>query len=101
MTGAASNLPASQRMEVGACFMASLHAGCAVTAGAAVGLDVEETQRCTHGDLLRLARRRFSPAEFASLKGRSPHGTQHPLCLCITQHCQSPTSMHNVQEHTI
>ncbi|CAK0738564.1 hypothetical protein CVIRNUC_001061 [Coccomyxa viridis] len=43
--------------------------GCAVTAGALVGLDVEETQRRTRGDPLRLARRRFSPAEVASLEG--------------------------------
>lgn len=49
--------------------MVTCHAGCAVTAGAQVGLDVEETQRHTHGDPLRLARRRFSPKEIASLEG--------------------------------
>ena len=49
-----------------------LCAGCAVTAGAQVGLDVEETQRLTRGDPLRLARRRFSPKEIASLEGGPP-----------------------------
>ena len=44
-----------------------------MTAGAQVGLDVEETQRHTHGDPLRLARRRFSPKEIASLEGRPLH----------------------------
>ena len=48
------------------------HAGSAVTAGAQVGLDVEETQRHTHGDPLRLARRRFSPKEIAGLEGGPP-----------------------------
>ena len=44
--------------------------GCAVTAGTLVGLDVEESGRSTRqGDPLRLARRRFSPAEIASLEG--------------------------------
>ncbi|CAL8463637.1 g3171 [Coccomyxa elongata] len=43
--------------------------GCAVTAGQLVGLDVEVTNRHTHGDPLRLAKRRFSPAERAALEG--------------------------------
>ena len=43
-----------------------------MTAGAQVGLDVEETQRHTHGDPLRLARRRFSTKEIASLEGELP-----------------------------
>lgn len=46
-------------------------AGCAVTAGQLVGLDVEVTNRHTHGDPLRLAKRRFSPAERAALEGIS------------------------------
>lgn len=72
------------------CFIVPLHAGCAVTAGALVGLDVEETQRRTRGDPLRLARRRFSPAEVASLKGRSLHGSQHPLWLCTLSTARAP-----------
>lgn len=43
--------------------------GCAVAVDAGVGLDVEEAARVTRGDPLRLARRRFSPAEAASLAG--------------------------------
>ena len=48
-------------------------AGCAVTAGRLVGLDVEESGRCPQGDPLRLARRRFSAAETAALEG-APQG---------------------------
>ena len=40
-----------------------------MTSGALVGLDVEESQRTTHSDPLRLARRRFSAAEIASMEG--------------------------------
>ena len=41
-----------------------------MTAGPLVGLDVEASGRHTRGgDPLRLARRRFSPAEIASLEG--------------------------------
>lgn len=47
-------------------------AGCAVTARPLVGLDVEESGRHTTGDPLRLARRRFSPAEIASLESAAP-----------------------------
>jgi len=47
-------------------------AGCAVTAGAAVGLDVEEARRRTRGDPLRLAARRFSAAEAAAIQGAVP-----------------------------
>ena len=40
-----------------------------MTAGAAVGLDVEEARRRTRGDPLRLAARRFSAAEAAAIQG--------------------------------
>ena len=46
--------------------------GLAVTLGADVGLDVEALDRAVRGDPLRLARRRFSPAEAASLEGTRP-----------------------------
>lgn len=55
------------------CVIVNGHAGCAVTAGAQVGLDVEESHRHTHGDPLRLARRRFSAKEIASLEGEILH----------------------------
>ncbi|KAK9917310.1 hypothetical protein WJX75_003017 [Coccomyxa subellipsoidea] len=42
--------------------------GCAVTSGKLVGLDVEVSNRHTRGNPLRLARRRFSAAELASLE---------------------------------
>ena len=63
-------------------------AGCAVTAGPLVGLDVEASGRHTTGDPLRLARRRFSPAEIASLESAasvrvSPLGH---TCMCLFQH---------------
>ena len=44
-------------------------AGVAVTRGVEVGLDVEDADRTVRGDPLRLARRRFSPAEAACLAG--------------------------------
>lgn len=34
-----------------------------------VGLDVEDLERRTRGDPMRLARRRFSPQEIADLQG--------------------------------
>ena len=65
-------------------------AGCAVTAGALVGLDVEESGRSTRqGDPLRLARRRFSPAEIASLEGAQPMPCKHLVCLACLHHAQA------------
>ncbi len=43
-----------------------------MTAGQHVGLDVELSNRHTRGNPLRLARRRFSAAELASLEGILP-----------------------------
>ena len=40
--------------------------------GVDVGLDVETADRAVRSDPLRLARRRFSPAEAASLEGAQP-----------------------------
>jgi len=40
-----------------------------VALGVDVGLDVETADRAVRSDPLRLARRRFSPAEAASLEG--------------------------------
>lgn len=47
-------------------------AGCAVSRGAAVGLDIESDARLTRKDPLALARRYFSPAELADLEGELP-----------------------------
>ena len=43
--------------------------GLALSAGGLVGLDVEECDRRTRVDPLRLARRYFSEAEIAELQG--------------------------------
>jgi phosphopantetheinyl transferase len=43
--------------------------GCAVSAGAAVGLDCEESSRHTRRDPLGLARRYFHPREIADCEG--------------------------------
>ena len=45
----------------------------AVARDAEVGLDVEAAGRAVRGDPLRLARRRFSPAEAACVAGRLPN----------------------------
>ena len=78
-----------------------LRAGCAVTAGALVGLDVEETQRHTHGDPLRLACRHFSPKEIVSLEGRSLHGHTASFLTLHTQCCRWPTSCRSVKEYMV
>ncbi len=44
-------------------------AGCAVSLGALVGLDIESAERLTRKDPLALARRYFSPSELAALEG--------------------------------
>lgn len=46
--------------------------GIAVSCGNPVGLDVEAADRHTKTDVLKLAKRRFAPAELASLEGKKP-----------------------------
>ena len=46
------------------------NAGCAVTRGAQIGLDAEDSHRLTRTDPIKLARRRFSPLELVSLQRR-------------------------------
>lgn len=47
-----------------------MHAGIAVSCGSSVGFDVEVADRHTKTDVLKLAKRRFAPAEVASLRGK-------------------------------
>ena len=66
-----------------------IYAGCAVTAGPLVGLDVEASARHTTGDPLRLARRRFSPAEIASLESAAPwRAFVWATCMAYVLHCR-------------
>ena len=51
------------------CNVRAIPTGLAVALGVDVGLDVETADRAVRSDPLRLARRRFSPAEAASLDG--------------------------------
>ncbi|KAK9833335.1 hypothetical protein WJX81_007623 [Elliptochloris bilobata] len=63
----AAALPGGRRLRFNLSHTPSL-LGCAVAVDAAVGLDVEEAERMTRSDPLRLARRRFSAAEAAALE---------------------------------
>ena len=52
-------------------------AGCAVSCGSLVGLDIESDERLTRRNPLALARRHFSPQELASLQGAGRHTNEH------------------------
>ena len=52
-------------------------AGCAVSCGGLVGLDIESDERLTRRNPLALARRHFSPQELASLQGSGRHMAEH------------------------
>ena len=60
-------------------------AGIAVSCGSLVGLDVEESNRHTKADPLRLARRRLAPAEVASLEGELAWHCMYDLQLLDVQ----------------
>jgi hypothetical protein len=62
--------------------MCDVAAGCAVSLGLPVGLDVELQQRraAASSDFMRLAKRRFSTEEIAQLEGTYVLQVAAPLC---------------------